>query len=178
LDTRNFFFYGHGNTDWLGNYENTVSFTSGDVIAALQNDYDPATNMKKRGHPYRLVFLEACSTAEDSTWAEAFGIEEEHLPWDYLQRPDGVQALVGWRGESKMPGDDDQYAAFANTLFFIFGNWMDQKPIYYIIAQAQRREPENWGNFLFFPLKGKLKADRPIIRGYGGILRTGLTTNY
>jgi hypothetical protein len=178
LDTRNFFFYGHGNTDWLGNYENTVSFTSGDVMAALQNDYDPATNAKKRNHPYRLVFLEACYTAEDSTWAEAFGIEEEHFPWDYLQRPDGVQALVGWRGECKMPGNDDQYAAFANTLFFIFGNWMDQKPIYYVIAQAERAEPENWGNFLTFPLKGKLKTDRPVIRGYGGILRTGLTTNF
>jgi hypothetical protein len=111
-----------------------------------------------------------------SAWTDAFGIqvESELMFLNYLQRPDGVQALVGWHGKVPMPRSQQAYGHYGNTLNY------DQRPLRPMVFAVQNTyAPLGWPSpFVWFPLVGNLPGERPDIRGFPGIKRTGMTTAY
>jgi len=77
---RNFYWHGHGSTASIGDGKEPdpsnpgakVFITTKDVNEALGNTW--SFWKLKMEHPYRLVFLDGCSTADTDDWRKAFGI--------------------------------------------------------------------------------------------------------
>jgi hypothetical protein len=118
--------------------------TAPEVAAALGNKFNApwlcTTN------PYRIVFLDGCSTASGRDWRQAFGI----LPiWAAQQaaRPQlGPQAYVGWAGiESawldSVPGyvvtvGTDLAVAYTETLQRFYLDWMNGASLFQCIIDV------------------------------------------
>lgn len=94
--TRNFFYFGHGASDLIGNGASYL--TSSNLQSLLQNAPDPLYGANQ--HPYRFVFLDGCETGKGDM-CTAFGIPKTTISkneWDakyYLP----ARAFVGWKNK-------------------------------------------------------------------------------
>jgi hypothetical protein len=183
--TFNFYFEGgHGNSDTLGNnipdgVTGAIVIRRTDVARALGNGIVPETATFVRTQPYRLVFLNACDTADNPDWARAFGIFAR-ISYDQLVHSSrGAQALAGWDGVGWAPFEASLWDDYMLTIAFIFFGWMEGQDLKWCLERAQHEYPfaPDLTQRLPFPLGGgeryswlgaKLK-----IYGYEYIKRTG-----
>ncbi len=94
-ETKNLYCYGHGTPNWLGNAMGDVYIRADEVAARLGNHFHTQGGPIP-AKPYRFVFLDACDTASDNQWRDAFGIMSLR-PGDQAGREKlGPQAFVGW----------------------------------------------------------------------------------
>jgi hypothetical protein len=70
---RNFYFWGHGSPSAIGGINPNTRITADDVAADLLNIPLRYPMRHAAMHPYRLVFLDGCSTGA-GTYCESFGI--------------------------------------------------------------------------------------------------------
>jgi hypothetical protein len=179
VDTRNFFFLGHGSPATLENCNDSVVLTIQDVGSSLGNYVDEETTIMKRDHPYRFVFLHACRTADDDGWCKAFGIIPDVQGINILDNGlDAAQAFVGWKGENAYPADEAGWTAYQNTLNVFFGGWqLGDRTIQELVDRCQKQYP--YGNFgpgwpmLPFPFQGRFPSCKLKIFGFNGLTRTG-----
>gem|GEM_PF-1653953 len=188
--TRNFFFEGHGHPKMLsdGKWPQPVAYmTTADVRAALGNTYSVRTGAKIR-HPYRFVFLDACTTAKTREWQRAFGIRDR-VRESQLSRV-GPQAFVGWRDPIPIPPSWDDYG---ETLAVFHAAWMLGYPLAECLRMASDRNTTNplsgrqlrlplpvWKNRDLWPdpLTGKPRYGRLRVSGYLGITAYGYVPGY
>jgi hypothetical protein len=181
---RNFFFAGHGNPDEIGDGDrNQLVIGRGLIAARLHNKYD-STNGAWNGHPFRFVFLDACDTADNPDWAHAFGICTKITSDELADKPDRVQAFLGWNGEPRAPVGNEwndealTYAVFSNY-------WMSRHSLHSCIYVASQKHPlGDPSTTLNFPLgkkfdywhSGFLGSNNKFhlrIYGYAGVCREG-----
>ena len=158
--TRNFYFDGHGNPTAIGDNKSasdptSVTLTTGMVGSLLQNRWDP-NDGAWRQHPYRFVFLNACETADDQRWAHAWGIYGHITALQVTQRPEAVQAFVGWIGEPRGADSASEWYDEAQTYAVFFAAWMNGMTLDQCISMASSAQPFGWsGITLNFPLGTK-----------------------
>jgi hypothetical protein len=193
LGTKNFYFDGHGSRQTIGNSESPTNPGSINIIASDMSQllFNKQKTRPEFLHPYRFVFLNACGTADDATWAHTFGIYET-ITYDQAsqRRP---QAFVGWHGEARAPETSDEWYEEQKTLSVFFNAWMMGWPLENCIdAASQTRPPAPFNSYLLgFPLGIKFSwwdANKPInysdnsfhirVFGYAGITRSGFETGY
>jgi hypothetical protein len=185
--TRNFFFFGHGAPDELGDgNRQQVEIKMGKIAGGLGNIYYLNSNSVPL-RQYRFVFLDTCDTADDFQWAHAFGIytnitSAELGPW-----PERAQAFVGWVGQQITPNDPfDMSEAFE----VFFSAWQSGLPLDNCIYFASMQYPpyplngfvEDW-NFgakcqhyniaRRWIYKPTVNPAHLRIYGYAGLTRTG-----
>ena len=182
--TRNFFFFGHGSPNEVGDGDRH-GLEIARVLEGikLKNSFD--ANGIWNQHPYRFVFLNACDTAADPGWAHTFGICDRITTDELSDLPDRVQAFVGWKGEPRAPqGNEWNDAAITYELFFNL--WMAGYSLHSCIYISSQTHPTVPPYTLNFPL-GKdfgwpyfLNRHNNFhirIYGYAGICRTGYIGN-
>ena len=149
--TKNFYCYAHGSTNGLADGGGGVVITPGMVASpiCLDNHADPLGGIDP-SYPYRFVFLDACSTAKDNRWRQAFGILTLRGLTDQAARSRlGPQAFVGWSDEipdwlagyRNVNGLDVNkskaiQSAYTATLLLFFSEWMNGKSLWTCIAKA------------------------------------------
>jgi trimeric autotransporter adhesin len=185
LSNRNFFWEGHGTNDPpdIGNNERAFIETNPNApnptitpnptyvdIPAMEiaSDLNNLGWLPKHGysHPYRFVFLDACETADDDRFAEAFGIiapdtETQLGNWK-------VQAFVGWVGSPRAPNSDAEWSEYTMTLYVFFSSWM-QGSTTLAACLNKASNPDPYGNgslILDFPLGIKYTWFQQHIGGY------------
>ncbi len=190
--TRNFYFYGHGSTTYIGDGQtNTTSpayLSAGEVSRMLANSWSAKNGIKAKT-PYRFVFLDGCETGKDNNWAHSFGIYDKGtngLP----QTSIGPQAFAGWDAvvggirDTNNVVIDDLAFAYGQTLNIFYDDWMAGEPLAACVADASDKAfPDP------LPVKGNENytvngqpwrrdtANLKII-GYRGLTRSGLNSNY
>jgi hypothetical protein len=119
--TRNFYWSGHGTENTFGGQFGPLfdAVETGDIIGNTTLLGSP----RARGHPYRFVFLDACWTGRVPLWAAAFGITESVTYQQLLDRPERVQAFLGWNRRIAMASNATEASAKQTTLTFFFGLW-------------------------------------------------------
>ncbi|HVM49585.1 MAG TPA: immunoglobulin domain-containing protein [Candidatus Acidoferrum sp.] len=129
--TRNFFFEGHGDPCQLSDMKRppVAYMTVPDVRGALGNTFSVWQGVRLV-HPYRLVFLDACRTAETLDWQHAFGIVNLRLqsPKDDRLARTGPQAFVGWKTVTPSVYAT-QWDAYGDTLEAFYAAWMMGRPL-------------------------------------------------
>jgi hypothetical protein len=128
-NTMNFYFDGHGQTTEIGNDKS--SSDPSDVEIGLVNVENALGNIgnvdgPKWHHPYRLVFLNACHTAEDDHWAHAFGIPDRTTTQE-LENGHQPQAFLGWDGSPLAAQTDGDWNDTAQTYAVFWDAWMSEQ---------------------------------------------------
>jgi hypothetical protein len=141
----NFYWYGHGSEFSFGSGLTDADIESGlsnisttDLENVLGNKWSRRHKYLIRNHPFRLVIMEACSTAVDSQLAEAFGIQDgvHNKAW-FVKHGLPSQAYVGWTIDILVPGCasyDDQFQSHSDHLADMFGLWMSEAPLVQCVA--------------------------------------------
>jgi hypothetical protein len=131
--TRNFYWWGHGLPNWIGNDMtggDAVDISSAKVAVALGNFFlPPGTNSVN--HPYRFVFLDACQTEADFFWADSFGIPPKEMSDDWAKaNPAKANAIFGFTGDIAPVGPMNA-SYYEYTLQTFFGMWQNpgDKPL-------------------------------------------------
>ncbi len=157
--TRNFHYDGHGNAQAIGNGlgdkdPNLINIAAADVEGALQNFFG-TKNGPHRKNPYRFVFLDACDTADQTSWSRAFGIMDK-ITSDELANGSPPQAFVGWVNESKGPETSDEFYDFASTYTLFYTAWVNGATLDSCIQEASSPNPFGDGSVILnFPLGQK-----------------------
>lgn len=201
-NTKNFYFFGHGNQSSIGTMDpSTVHLKAHDVADMLDNDsftyYSQGSSPGKRrfGQAYRLVFLDACCTAMWPEWAHAFGIYDRITTTNLSHFPDGVQAFVGWTGEKKTPN----YKLDMENCYSVFWSaWQSGFPLDRCVWYASQNHPpppvdfedlsaynlgpqyQFWSvpDMKKYGMTYQLGTAHVRIYGYAGITRTGYQPGY
>jgi hypothetical protein len=152
----NFFWEGHGSFNSFGarsqddtNQVNLSRITASDVQERLHNYFGRAIKggWSKKEHPFRLVILDSCESAQDTMWAKSFGvytIANKSTKW-FTQSGLMPQAFVGWTDKTVgpvLPPDFDIYGGHLNVLFEL---WMSEVPLDICVREAATPFP----NFQF-----------------------------
>jgi hypothetical protein len=193
--TRNFYFNGHGGPNLLTDYKGCSDYNWGqpdywggtifrkDIIAALDNHYNVFTGINTK-HPYRFVWLDACSTAKTRGWEHAFGIRHK-LTVEQLNAGAWQQAFVGWQSTHTVRSGAAGWAKYDKTLGRFFNMWMNNRPLAECLDGAATRGPYPGDDFLLeAPLAVPRNADiyndwgprgtcKMRIAGFPGLKRTG-----
>jgi hypothetical protein len=191
-NTRDFYFYGHGNVTSIGDgttSANRAYLYIGEVAARLINGWNPKTGITAR-HPYRFVFLDGCLTAKNNSWQHTFGIYEKGttgLP----QTSIGPQAFLGWDAEVGGIRDtnniviDDLATAYGETMNDFYIDWMLEEPVANCKADASNVANHAMplpvhGNEIYTVngVRYKRSTGNLIIVGYTGLTRSGLASGY
>ena len=173
---RNFYFNGHGSPTKLGDGENgNVTIDIDSVSGVLGNNYNHYSN-RWRKHPYRLVFLDACETANNPNWAHAFGVYDSITPDQLSDRPDCVQAFVGWIGEPRGPSNSPEWLDMAETYTVFFGAWMQGFNLEECIRLASSKHPS--APFDLFNLTFPLGNRFPWYTANWDTIRGGAANNF
>jgi hypothetical protein len=146
-ETRNFYFDGHGSESKIGN--NLTNPPSGyvdigvaDIAVLLTNSLlSKVPKGLLREHPYRFVFLNACHTANDDQWHNAFGIYKRIWTADLTRNPGNAQAFVGWVNSPRMPLTADDWYDIQATYTLFFSEWMSNVPLDECLDAATKRQP-------------------------------------
>jgi hypothetical protein len=136
----NFFWYGHGSSYSFGAAETDSDINAGlssvtawDLGNALGNNWNRRHTRLIAHHPFRLVIMEGCDTAEDAQLSEAFGILGAIHSKQWFQRHgQPSQAYVGWTTEIFVPGCpvyDDPFMNHSEHQADMFGLWMSEVPL-------------------------------------------------
>jgi hypothetical protein len=136
--TQNFYFFGHGNIDSIGdgqtNNPNRANLTIYEVARLLGNNTS-ATNGVQASHPYRFVFLDGCFTGKTKDWAKTFGIFDPATN-GAAQTSLGSQAFLGWDDEVGGIRDANNVVvpelatAYGKTLNLFFQMWMSHSQVW------------------------------------------------
>jgi hypothetical protein len=194
LDTRNFYFDGHGSRDSIGDSSapgtGGIDIDTGVLLNRLHNYVSPRTGIIHRGHPYRFVFLNACETANDSGWADTFGIPKTIKQSEVEDEPEKVQGFLGWNGSPAAPVTADDWDQTAQTYTVFFNAWMLGNPLADCLTSARSRNPFGDGSVIlqkplgiyigvnyYVPNLGNWLC-KPRIFGYPGITRNGFIGGY
>lgn len=136
----NFFWNGHasnvGISSSASDSDGLANLASGDVAGGLHNART-SKGWQQRQHPYRLVILNGCETAEDDLWARAFGIEGTiNTKAKFQRKGESPQAFVGWTGTIDVPAatylnilPPTTFDAYAESLAILFSEWMADVPL-------------------------------------------------
>jgi hypothetical protein len=132
----NFFWDGHGNNNYIGarpgdKPEYLSSLPNGDVKGRLLNIADTTFDgWVKRKHPYRLVILNSCESAQDQLWANTFGIVGHTHTLEWFDRAGfDLQAFVGWPGDNIGPIYPPYFGYRGAHLHVLFDLWMQEVPL-------------------------------------------------
>lgn len=197
--TRNFFCEAHG-ADLQGNpflcdLLGHVKIWSGAVANILGNgpfngpvgDSGVAEN-----NPYRFVFLDACSTAAQRKWYQAFGIVPAGagVAEAAARCNIGPQAFVGWEKPNYNPytRDVDVGQAYTETLLAFYTQWMCGHSVLQCVGYASDPTkvivpfpvPKNQ-NYIFTTIGGQhsiTSTSRLIIVGHPGLTINGLDPSW
>jgi hypothetical protein len=172
VPTRNFHFDGHGNPRSLGNNQNgasEVDIEASTIALMLDNlAYTSASNGLKRGRPFRYVFLNACETADDDYWHNAFGIYHRITTTDLQKNSQNAQAFVGWVNSPRIPLTSDNWYDFASTYGVLYDAWMNGYPLDDCLDLASQEYPfgSSFGITLNWPLTTKFNIAQVLLRGF------------
>ena len=119
--TRNFYWYGHGTPLTIGGDAPLPILEAPVVATALGNVLGHVV------HPYRLVFLDACETATDTLWAQAFGIPKTLTYQQLSSHPEKAQAFLGWKTVTAGMNTDQKAQDKQDTLNFFFSLWQSNR---------------------------------------------------
>jgi len=117
-DVRNFYYYGHGDPDFIGenNYSNQIDWFT--LNQALGNFWGNTNR-----HPFRFAFLDGCLTANGNL-PTAFGMPRKAVPLAFFQGW-GIRerAFMGWSGYvlNSWITFNQQHANFVANLFSEWG---------------------------------------------------------
>jgi hypothetical protein len=172
-NSKHFFFEGHGTVNSIQQRETAQSgdfvLGSGEVAAVLGNRvYQNGSEYTyKRAYPYRLVFLDACNTADEKLWTLSFGILPDIDFLDLGRDPSKVQAFVGWRGKPRAPVTASEWDDYGETLWLFFFMWMSEWSLADCVDKVKQRDPFGDGSFILnFPLgKRYTAADSGVLAG-------------
>ena len=190
VTTRNFHFDGHGNPHAIGNNQNgaaDVDIEDSDVALLFGNlGTKNALNGLKRGRPFRYVILNACETADNDRWHNAFGIYRRIASADLQKNSQNAQAYVGWVNSPRIPLTSDDWYDFANTYGVYYDAWMNGYPLDDSLDLASQKYPfgSGFGITLNWPMNQKFNWLQVHIRGfkndfhlriygYAGLMRRG-----
>jgi len=145
LNVQNFFFDGHGNPDAIGDGGDFISISRATIAELLENINDPHIPYDF-SHPYRVVFLNACETANNTDWASTFGIPETIDFKDLEAKQTGAQAFIGWYGDLRAPWTsinplNDDWGDQMQTMGVFFGAWMSGASLDTCIKMASSPYP-------------------------------------
>ena len=134
-ETKNFYCYGHGGSNFMGNDAGTAFLLSSDVSQKLNNYYAPSGLIAH--NPYRFVFLDGCSTISAKDWRRAFGIYPVGVTNKLIRSKVGPQAYVGWltphSGRFNFTDDSvdsvNVAKAGAQSLANFYSDWMRGKTL-------------------------------------------------
>jgi hypothetical protein len=140
-DYRNFYFYGHGNEDGIGDWNPTqgwlVWIGTDDLCKAMSNTISGPIS-----HPYRFVFLDSCKSAAGNL-CECFGIMKERLSISYMRSLSiKSRAFLGYTEGSKLPGNHDQILFNEAMLGVLLAEWRDGVSLNGSVARAKQNQ--NW----------------------------------
>jgi hypothetical protein len=191
--TENFIFNGHGSPNSIGNRKKEsdpelINIGPADIQNALTNNVNTKYG-PERQHPYRFVFLDACQTADDLFWANAFGILGPMTSLDVERNPYRVQAFVGFKGHSQAQGSDSDWWDYEATYLTFFNAWMNGLTLEACLKTASSSDPIPPNNItLGFPLGKKfglpyslvpgINDFRLVVYGYPWITRSGYFPGY
>jgi hypothetical protein len=151
---KNFYWDGHGSENSFGSATGDSDHAAGlamigtgDVKNVLLNiiNANPTPGWTKITHPYRLVILNCCGSAEDTEWANAFGIIGGTHDEQWFNRsglPD--QAFVGWIGDDIGPIYQPYFDAYGAHLFDLFELWMADVPLEDCLNDASTPDLSAW----------------------------------
>jgi hypothetical protein len=141
-ETKNFFFYGHGGKNYIGDGTTNASaarLSASEVSKQLQNNFSAKGGFTVK-HPYRFVWLDGCSTGSSKEWRHAFGIYSKGKDGQGVAGISGPQVFVGWnkpvgglgaKGTTEISCKD--YGIMLNRFFF---NWMNKQPLSICITRS------------------------------------------
>jgi hypothetical protein len=143
--TMNFHFDGHGSQNGIGNgrKENDpalLNIAAADIARLLTNSFSTKQGLIRQ-HPYRVVNLDACETAEDVCWARSFGVLPRITTAQLADRPMKVQAFVGWKHSPRAPNSTGEFYDEASTFAVFYGGWMNGFTLDSCIAYASNPHP-------------------------------------
>lgn len=141
----------------------------------------------QRSHPYRVVIMDACHTAEDWDWATAFGIgyslNKKNGKWQII-RP--IQCFAGFASGAYGPAFAADFLEYQKTYAHIASSWMNGRTLMFTLKTAMETRPlGDGGPILSIPYGGgppryqrnikKVYEFAPDLRfiGYERITRTG-----
>ena len=140
----NFFWFGHGEHLSFGAAKNVDSEVNHSSIAiwdlerVLGNKWNLRHTFLSKNHPFRLVIMETCETAQDSQLAEAFGIDGRVHSKNWFERHgQSPQAYVGWSTIIYVPGCpiyNDPFTSHSEHQADLFGLWMSEVPLMQCVA--------------------------------------------
>lgn len=158
-DTKNFFYYGHGLPFWIGSDTggtNEAEIFAFEVADALTNNFSARGGFDVK-HPYRFVFLDACSTGASKEWRHAFGIYSKGKAGQGVAGIQGPQAFVGWKSPTLALGaagaTETSCKDYGEMLNLFFADWMRQRNLSQCIADASSKSLH-----LPLPIKGNEKC--------------------
>ena len=130
--TKQFYCYAHGSSNYMGNYVGDTHIRSSEIGGLLQNSRSNIVILAN--NPYRLVFLDGCSTGATLDWQTAFGIAERT---EVTRSRTGAQAFVGWAspttdwmgGSSGTIYDLMLAKAYTKTLQYFYTDHMTRVPL-------------------------------------------------
>jgi hypothetical protein len=202
--TKNFYFFGHGNSTEIGTLNDDAYFNAGQVASALGNGIFTygkghiSSGVLRLGQAYRLVFLDACFTAFDSDFAHAFGVFNKISSKQLAHWPEQAQAFVGWTGEKKEPGGVvGNKFDMANCYSVFWSAWQSGLPLDRCVWYASQDHPpaplnfedlsaynfgpnyQHWNAYQYWRY-GITGPHDPKLRiyGYAGLTRTGYQPGY
>lgn len=134
---RNFYYYGHGNTTRIGDYNEAAGW-----LTAIDENTIRAYLGNRAGkvahHPYRFVFLDTCKSAS-GTLCEAFGIYKSTVHRSvYGYNKLKARAFVGYTDSSKLPSNATECTFNAAMLAQFFAEWQDGVNLDGIVLAAKQ----------------------------------------
>ena len=138
---QNFFFCGHGTFQSFGsvgtrNDPSLASVSTADLQTWLGNGY--YNHAFQRPHPFRLVIMDSCNSANTGILAQKFGFPYPATltkQW-YDRRGEEPQAFVGFKEEIWLPTGASflPYVYHGDHLADMFGLWMSEVPLVQCVA--------------------------------------------
>jgi hypothetical protein len=97
-NVRNFYYFGHGAKEWIGNNDINTSINRSTLQFLLKNSPNLLVGTNK--HPYRFVFLDGCDTAKGDLVLD-FGIPKQTIYATNMIDRYGLRprAFVGWKSK-------------------------------------------------------------------------------
>jgi hypothetical protein len=137
---RHCYFFGDGNATSFGSRLYKVPITLGDLRTTLGNKTLTTTNgapLYAMSHPYRLVFIDACSSARGNL-CEGFGIPAFELNTNYFRNSKfQSRAFVGYTKDIISNLGGNNWINRSQMLGWFFADWLSGLPITNCVYNAK-----------------------------------------
>ncbi len=158
-NSRNFFWFGHGEADNFG-YRLKTNGTSVPYVYVGKEELRIALNNRrgKYAHPYRLVMLYGCDTA-DSDLSTAFGIDNRGSSVaEYGKKGLKSRAYIGAKGICGYYQDTQDINGLGDSFNIFYTRWMQNFSIGQCLSEAQGTQPNPIA--AEFTIQGAVDMDR------------------